>query len=177
MSKASKIGYFKNESDLDVPVDMKMSRIPRPQDISYYLKQNKKASMVEYHETDRLEVKEVIINKPGVRLGIRGLLINKPTDKDPGLVLPSNANTTIVPLIGEHVNVVERDGVVYYTSIVNRKNSLNENSVPGIVGGYNSNTKYGKNFKRKKVTPIALGEGCIVREGRFGQSIHFDYPL
>ena len=40
MSKASKIGYFKNESDLDVPVDMKMSRIPRPQDISYYLKQN-----------------------------------------------------------------------------------------------------------------------------------------
>ena len=81
MSKASKIGYFKNESDLDVPVDMKMSRIPRPQDISYYLKQNKKASMVEYHETDRLEVKEVIINKPGVRLGIRGLLINKPTDK------------------------------------------------------------------------------------------------
>ena len=174
MSKASKIGYFKNESDLDVPVDMKMSRIPRPQDISYYLKQNKKASMVEYHETDRLEVKEVIINKPGVRLGIRGLLINKPTDKDPGLVLPSNANTTIVPLIGEHVNVVERDGVVYYTSIVNRKNSLNENSVPGIVGGYNSNTKYGKNFKRKKVTPIAVGEGCIVREGRFGQTLHLD---
>ena len=173
MSK-SKIGYFKKENHLDVPVDMKMGRVPRPQDISYYAKQNNKASKVEYHESDRLEVKQVIRNKPGIRLAIRGLLINKQVDKDPGLVLPQNANSTDVPLIGEHVNVVERDGIVYFTTIVNRKGSLNENSIPGVVGEYTPNTKYGKNFKRTEVKPIKLKESSILREGRFGEAIHFD---
>ena len=35
------------------------------------------------------------------------------------------------------------------------------------------NTKYGKTFERKDVKPLEIGEGCILWEGRYGQSIHF----
>lgn len=168
----AKVGYSKKKLNLDVPVDMKMSRLSTPQQISSYVKKVIKATIEEYHETDVLEVKEVIRNQPGVRLGLRGLLINGKSD--PGLVLPENANITYVPLIGEHVNVIEKEGVVYFTKILNRKGSVNENSIPGVVGDYNPNTQYGKKFKRTKVKPIELKESSIVYEGRFGEAIHFD---
>lgn len=173
MPKNSKVGYaIKANDGLDVPADMKMGRLPTPQQLSSYIKKVTQFSETEYHETDVLEVKEVIRNRPNVRLGVRGLLING--KGDPGLVIPINLNTTSVPVVGEHVVVVEREGVVYYTDIINRKNSLNENSIPGVVGDYDSTTKYGKNFQRKKVKPIDIGEGCITFEGRFGQTLHFD---
>ena len=173
MPKNSKVGYaIKANDGLDVPADMKMGRLPTPQQLSSYIKKVTQFSETEYHETDVLEVKEVIRNRPNVRLGVRGLLING--KGDPGLVIPINLNTTSVPVVGEHVVVVEREGVVYYTDIINRKNSLNENSIPGVVGDYDSTTKYGKNFERKKVKPIDIGEGCITFEGRFGQTLHFD---
>ena len=169
----SKVGFFKKVNPtLDVPVDTKLSRLSTPLQISNYMKKHQKALESEYHETDRLEVKEVIRNKPGVRLGVRGLLINGKSD--PGLVIPAQTHTTVVPLVGEHVNVIEREGVVYFTDIANRKGSLNENSIPGVVGDYNQTTQYGKDFRRKEVPPISVGEGCIVHEGRFGQTIHFD---
>ena len=168
----AKVGYSKKKLNLDVPVDMKMSRLSTPQQISSYVKKVIKATTEEYHETDVLEVKEVIRNQPGVRLGLRGLLINGKSD--PGLVLPENTNIAYVPLIGEHVNVIEKEGVVYFTKILNRKGSVNENSIPGVVGDYNSNTQYGKKFKRTKVKPIELKESSIVYEGRFGEAIHFD---
>ena len=169
----SKIGFFKKVNPtLDVPVDTKLSRLSTPLQISNYMKKHQKALESEYHETDRLEVKEVIRNKPGVRLGVRGVLINGKSD--PGLVIPAQIHTTVVPLVGEHVNVVEREGVVYFTDIANRKGSLNENSIPGVVGDYNPTTQYGKDFRRQEVPPISLGEGCITHEGRFGQTIHFD---
>ncbi|OUW11906.1 MAG: hypothetical protein CBD26_00045 [Candidatus Pelagibacter sp. TMED166] len=169
----SKIGFFKKVNPtLDVPVDTKLSRLSTPLQISNYMKKHQKALESEYHETDRLEVKEVIRNKPGVRLGVRGVLINGKSD--PGLVIPAQTHTTVVPLVGEHVNVIEREGVVYFTDITNRKGSLNENSIPGVVGDYNPTTQYGKDFKRQQVPPINLGEGCITHEGRFGQTIHFD---
>lgn len=173
MPKNSKVGYAVKANDgLDVPADMKMGRLPTPLQLSSYIKKVTQFSESEYHETDRLEVKEVIRNKPGVRLGVRGILINGKSD--PGLVIPAQTNTTTVPLVGEHVNVIEREGVVYFTDITNRKNSVNENSIPGVVGDYDSTTKYGKNFQRKKVKPIDIGEGCITFEGRFGQTLHFD---
>ena len=167
-----KVGYTIKANDLNVPVDMKMSRLSTPQQISAYIKKVLKANDTENYETDVLEVKEVIRNQPGVRLGLRGLLING--QSDPGLVIPENANVTTVPLIGEHVVVVEREGVVYFTKIINRKGSVNENSIPGVVGTYDTTTQYGKNFKRTKVKPIEIGEGCILYEGRFGEAIHFD---
>ena len=83
-------------------------------------------------------------------------------------------NIVAVPVIGEHVVVIEYNGQHYYTSIINRKGSTNENSIPGASGDYIKNTKYGEKFKRKKVKPLEIGEGCILYEGRFGQSIHFD---
>ena len=173
MPKNSKVGYAVKANDgLDVPADMKMSRLPTPQQLSSYIKKVTQFSETEYHDTDVLEVKEVIRNRPNIRLGVRGLLING--KGDPGLVVPINLNTTSVPVVGEHVVVVEREGVVYYTDIINRKNSLNENSIPGVVGNYDSTTQYGKNFERKKVKPIDIGEGCITFEGRFGQTLHFD---
>jgi len=173
MPKNSKVGYAVKANDgLDVPADMKMGRLPTPLQLSSYIKKVTQFSESEYHETDRLEVKEVIRNKPGVRLGVRGILINGKSD--PGLVIPAQTNTTTVPLVGEHVNVIEREGVVYFTDITNRKNSVNENSIPGVVGDYDPTTKYGKNFRRKKVKPIDIGEGCITFEGRFGQTLHFD---
>jgi len=167
-----KVGYTIKANDLGVPVDMKMSRLSTPQQISAYLKKVLKGNETQNFETDVLEVKEVIRNQPGVRLGVRGLLINGKSD--PGLVIPENINSTAVPLIGEHVVVVEREGVVYYTKIVNRKGSVNENSIPGVVGDYDSTTQYGKNFKRTEVKPIKMKETSILREGRFGEAIHFD---
>lgn len=167
-----KVGYTIKANDLSVPVDMKMSRLSTPQQISAYLKKVLKGNETQNFETDVLEVKEVIRNQPGVRLGVRGLLINGKSD--PGLVIPENINSTAVPLIGEHVVVVEREGVVYYTKIVNRKGSVNENSIPGVVGDYDPTTQYGKNFKRTEVKPIKMKETSILREGRFGEAIHFD---
>ena len=167
-----KVGYTIKANDLSVPVDMKMSRLSTPQQISAYLKKVLKGNETQNFETDVLEVKEVLRNQPGVRLGVRGLLINGKSD--PGLVIPENINSTAVPLIGEHVVVVEREGVVYYTKIVNRKGSVNENSIPGVVGDYDPTTQYGKNFKRTEVKPIKMKETSILREGRFGEAIHFD---
>jgi hypothetical protein len=173
MSKNSKIGYSKKVNPtLDVPVDFGMSRVATAQQISSYMKNYSKAIQTEYHETDTLVVTKVTRNQPGVRLSVDGDLINGKS-KISGVV-PINPNTIHVPLIGEHLTVVEREGVPHFTDVVNRKGSLNENSIPGVVGEYDSNTQYGKNFKRTKVTPIEIGEGCILREGRFGQSIHFD---
>ena len=69
--------------------------------------------------------------------------------------------------------VLEYNGQHYYTGIINRKGSVNENSVPGASGNYTKNTKYGETFERKDVNPILLNEGDIVYEGRFGHSIKF----
>ena len=69
--------------------------------------------------------------------------------------------------------VLEYNGQHYYTGIINRKGSVNENSVPGASGNYVKDTKYGKTFERKDIQPIFINEGDIVFEGRFGQSIKF----
>ena len=71
--------------------------------------------------------------------------------------------------------VTEFNGQQYYSTIINRKGSTNENSIPAVSSGtYVENTKYGKTFERKKVKPIEIGEGCITFDGRFGQTLHFD---
>ena len=97
-----------------------------------------------------MEVKSVVLNgRPKNRGKISGTLLNSgETISD---VKPIFPNLITVPVIGEHVVVAEYNGQNYYTAIINRKSSLNENSVPGISGTYTPNTKFGNTFERKKV--------------------------
>jgi hypothetical protein len=132
------------------------------------------SSQYDFFEGEAFEVTEVILNEPGNRGSVRGTFINNPNQEILGGVVKSlTPNITTVPVIGEHVVVTEYNGQHFYTSIINRKGSINENSMPGASGNYVKNTKYGETFERKDVTPIFINEGDIVFEGRFGQSIKF----
>jgi hypothetical protein len=143
--------------------------------IGSMVKQIMNASQYDYHESEAFEVKEVILNEPGNRGSVKGTFINNPNQEIlGGVVKPLMPNVVTVPVVGEHVVAIEYNGQHYYTSIINRKGSINENSIPGASGTYEKNTKYGKTFERKNVKPLQIGEGCVLYEGRFGQSVHFD---
>ena len=132
------------------------------------------SSQYDFFEGEAFEVTEVILNESNNRGSIRGTFINNPNQEILGGVVKSlTPNITTVPVVGEHVVVTEYNGQHYYTSIINRKGSVNENSIPGAAGNYVRNTKYGEKFERKDVQPIFINEGDIVFEGRFGQSIKF----
>ena len=141
--------------------------------ISSYIKQLIKASQFEYHESEAFEVKDVILKvPPSLRGAVRGTFLNNPNQSIfDGVVYPINPNITNIPLIGEQVAVIEYNGKHFYTDIINRKNSPNENAIPGASGGYKPNTKYGDTFERKDIKRIHVNEGDIVYEGRFGTSI------
>ena len=151
--------------------------------ISSFVKQLINASQYDYHESEAFEVDEVILNAPSTlaiggalknRGCVKGTFINNPNQPILGdVVKPLMPNILQVPLVGEHVVVIEYNGQHYYTSIINRKGSVNENSIPGAAGNYKKNTKFGEKFERKDVKPLEISEGCILFEGRFGQSIHF----
>jgi hypothetical protein len=166
---------WKEKEIVDTSTSIPLGRLARPSEISSYIKKLIKASQYDYHESEAFEVKEVILNEPLNRGSVTGNFINDPNQEIlGGVVKPLMPNIVTVPVIGEHVVVIEYNGQHYYTSIINRKGSVNENSIPGASGGYTKNTKYGETFERKKVKPLEIGEGCIAYEGRFGQSIHFD---
>ena len=164
---------YREKKIVDTSTSIPLGRLARPSEISSYIKKLIKASQYDYHESEAFEVKQVILNQPLNRGSIRGTFINNP-NQEVDIVKPLMPNIVAVPVIGEHVVVIEYNGQHYYTSIINRKGSTNENSIPGASGDYIKNTKYGEKFKRKKVKPLEIGEGCILYEGRFGQSIHFD---
>ena len=164
---------YREKKIVDTSTSIPLGRLARPSEISSYIKKLIKASQYDYHESEAFEVKQVILNQPLNRGSIRGTFINNP-NQEVDIVKPLMPNIVAVPVIGEHVVVIEYNGQHYYTSIINRKGSTNENSIPGASGDYIKNTKYGEKFKRKKVKPLEIGEGCIAYEGRFGQSIHFD---
>ena len=164
---------YREKKIVDTSTSIPLGRLARPSEISSYIKKLIKASQYDYHESEAFEVKQVILNQPLNRGSVRGTFINNP-NQEVDIVKPLMPNIVAVPVIGEHVVVIEYNGQHYYTSIINRKGSTNENSIPGASGDYIKNTKYGEKFKRKKVKPLEIGEGCILYEGRFGQSIHFD---
>ena len=148
--------------------------VPTYSKISSMVKQIINASQYDYHETESFEVTEVILNESGLRGAVRGSFINNPDQEIlGGVVKPLMPNILQVPVVGEHVVVVEYNGQHFYTSIINRKGSVNENSIPGASGVYEKNTKYGETFERKDVQPISINEGDIVFEGRYAQSIKF----
>lgn len=166
---------WKEKKIVDTSTSIPLGRLARPSEISSYVKKLIKASQYDYHESEAFEVKEVILNEPLNRGSVRGTFINDPNQPILGdVVKPLMPNIVAVPVIGEHVVVIEYNGQHFYTSIINRKGSVNENSIPGASGGYTENTKYGEKFERTNVKPLEIGEGCVLFEGRTGQSIHFD---
>ena len=115
--------------------------------ISSFVKHLINASQFYYHESEAFEVDEVMLNEPRNRGSIKGTFINNPNQPIlGGVVKPLMPNIIQVPLVGEQVVVIEYNGQHYYTGIINRKGSVNENSVPGASGNYVKDTKYGKTF-------------------------------
>jgi len=163
------------KKNINVATSIPLSRISRPTEISSFIKKEIRAAQYDFHETEAFEVTEVILNQPLNRASVKGTFVNNPNQPIKGdVVKPKNPNIVAVPVVGEQVDVIELNGQHFYTSTVNLKGSVNENSIPGASGGYVKNTKYGETFKRKNVKPLEIGEGCVLFEGRFGQSVHFD---
>ena len=163
---------FREKRDIDQTTSIPLSRLATPSEISSYIKRLITTSQYDFHETEALEVQGVVLNQVGNRGSISGTFLNSGNFLEN--VKPLFGNMTTIPVIGEHVVVTEYNGQNYYSAIINRKGSPNENSIPGASGTYIENTKYGKTFERKKVKPIEIGEGCITFDGRFGQTLHFD---
>jgi len=164
---------WKDKKNVDSTIELPTG-YPAFHRISSFVKQLINASQYDYHESEAFEVKEVILNQPGNRGSVGGQFINNPNQLILGGVVKAlMPNIVAVPVIGEHVVVIEYNGQHYYTSIINRKGSVNENSIPGAAGNYKKNTKFGEKFEKKDVKPLEISEGCILFEGRFGQSIHF----
>ena len=148
--------------------------IPSFSKISQMVKKLINASQYDFHESEAFEVKQVNLNAAYKGYGaVTGTFINNPNQEIlGGGVLPLMPNISQIPVIGEHVVVVEYNGQHYYTSIINRKNSSNENAIPGASGIYEKNTKYGETFQRNtKISRVNVNEGDVVYEGRFGNSI------
>ena len=167
---------WKEKKFTNVATSIPLSRgFVKATEMSSFVNKRIRDSQYDYHETEAFEVTEVILNKPGNRASVKGTFINNPNQPIKGdVVKPKNPNIVAVPVIGEQVDVIELNGQHFYTSIVNLKGSVNENSIPGVSGGYVKNTKYGEKFERKNVKQLEIGEGCVLYEGRFGQSIHLD---
>ena len=163
---------YREKSNVDQTTSIPLSRLATPAQISSYIKRLITASQYDYHETEAMEVQSITLNEVNNRGSISGTFLN--SGDFIGNVRPLFGNLTTVPVIGEHVTGTDFNGQYYYSTIINRKGSINENSIPGASGTYTENTKYGKTFERKKVKPIEIGEGCILFEGRFGQTIHLD---
>ena len=168
------MGYY-TKKFTNTAKSIPLSRLPKPSEYSSYVNHRIRDSQYDYHETEPFEVTKVILNDPGNRGSVYGNFINDPTQKIlGGVVKPKDPFQVAVPLVGEQVDVIELNGQHYYSRPINLKGSVNENSIPGVSGGYVKNTKYGETFERKNVKPLEIGEGCVLFEGRFGQSVHFD---
>jgi hypothetical protein len=163
---------YREKRNIDQTTSIPLSRLATPSEISSYIKRLITASQYDYHESEAVEVQSVALNEVNNRGSISGTFLNSGTFLEN--VKPLFGNMTTIPVIGEHVVVTEFNGQHYYSTIINRKGSPNENSIPGASGTYIENTKYGKTFERKKVKQIEIGEGCITFDGRFGQTLHFD---
>ena len=163
---------WRRKRTVDTSTSIPLNRLATPTQISSYIKKIVNSSQYDYNETEAFEVTKVIMNENINHGAVLGTFINNPNQEIlGGIVLPLMPNISNIPLIGEHIVVVEYNGQHYYTGIINRKNSVNENSIPGVSTFYVENTKYGETFKRKDIRRIKVCEGEIVYEGRFGNSV------
>ena len=127
--------------------------------IASMVKQIINASQYDHHESEAFEVREVIKESfgGGAYGAVRGAFINNPQQEiHGGVVLPLMPNVTNIPLIGEHVVVTEYNGQHFYTSIINRKGSVNENAIPGASGIYTKDQKYGDTFERTDIKHVEI---------------------
>jgi hypothetical protein len=100
---------------------------------------------------------------------------------------PSNINMKQIPLVGEFVLIYKtfnqqsttdrwREGWYYVTSI-DVQSSINHNMLPGLSDGARQETidetKPGKTFEQKAISPLQPYEGDFLIEGRWGNSIRF----
>ena len=141
---------FRSKRFVDTNASIPLNRLATPTQISSYIKRIINASQYDYHETEAFEVDKVIMNETQNHGAVLGNFINNPKQEiKGGVVLPLMPNVSMIPLKGEHVVVVEYNGQHYYTGIINRTNSVNENALPGTSDTYKQNTKYGNTFERK----------------------------
>ena len=100
---------------------------------------------------------------------------------------PSNINMKQIPLVGEFVLIYKtfnqqattdrwREGW-YYVASIDIQSSINHNMLPGLSDGARQETidetKPGKTFNQKAVSPLQPYEGDFLLEGRWGNSIRF----
>ena len=138
-------------------------------DLDAYVSDRIQSSQTEFYEQEAFEVNEISKDVYG---GVLGTFINDKTQEIKGnMVLPLKPNVTQIPLIGEHISVIEFNGQHYYTDIINKLNSPNENALAG-TSDYDELKKYGDTFTRNNnVKHIDISEGDIVFNGRFNNSI------
>jgi len=160
--------YKKKNTDQTKVHDL--SRLARPEEIDTHIKRLINASQYDFYETEAVVVNKVVLNELRNRATISGKFIEKP-ERFINDVKPLWPNITTVPVVGEQVAVMEYSGKWYYSTIIGKKQSINENAVPS---GDIKNQKYGNTFERRKIKPIEIREGSIIFEGRFGQTIHLD---
>lgn len=135
--------------------------------ITSWIKQIIRANAFEFYELESFEVERVDLQDE-INRGVVGGRFVRPDGESLDNVKPLWPNITTVPVIGEHVVVGEYNGQFYYSRIINRRSSVNENTFS------TSSTKMGKRFERRNVKKISINEGSIVYEGRYGNSLHFD---
>ena len=92
-----------------------LSRVARQSEISSYVKNLINTSHVDFHQSEAFEVSEVILDNVRDFGAVRGTFVDDPeqlmvTD----LVLPLMPNIVHIPVIGEHVVVIEYNEQLYY---------------------------------------------------------------
>ena len=107
------------------------------------------------------------------------------------LARPSNINMKQIPLVGEFVLIYKtfnqqatsdqwREGW-YYVASIDIQSSINSNMLPGLSDGARQEsideTKAGKTFNQKSISPLQPYEGDFLLEGRWGNSIRFSNTI
>ena len=143
-------------------------------DLDKYISDRIEAAVTEFYEIEALEVTEISKEVYG---GVKGVFIDEDSQtvkgfgRDEDIILCLKPNFTQIPLVGEHISVIEFNNKHYYMDIINRQNSPNENALAG-TSDYDELKKYGDTFTRNNnVKHIDISEGDIVFNGRFNNSI------
>ena len=124
------------------------------------------AFKTKYHDSEPMIVDRVVLNQAYNRGSVSGVTVN--SDVRVENVKPENPHIITTPVVGERVNLIKKDGQFYYSSIINTKGQPNENST-----ATNIVTKFEDGFERKNTNQLTLKPGCMLFEGRYGNSIMF----
>ena len=119
---------YRERKGVDTHTSIPLDRLGTPQQISSYIKKLIKASQYDFHETEPVVVSKVYLNDTGLQGAIKGKFSVSGDEVDE--VFPLMPHIQTIPVVGEHVLTSEYNGKLFYFSIINRKNSVNENSIP-----------------------------------------------